>query len=488
MSSSPHAVRDLRRDRLAALAQQRRGRRGQRRQVRAARAVEPLAGQQPRQLLAVGHRRIRHEPHARHAHGAVHLDARFDGEVLAQRDDVERRIVDGPVEDEAAAVDVEPLAEHEIGARDGADRAVARASVPAARRRHAHLAREARLEPLAAEAEVAPQRDLEVERQRQVAARAARVPARLPDDDDVVRQRAHARWPRTRRALRRCRCSPASASLPLDQRQRALAVGDEQQVRPVDDGEVLRLPFDAAAGAIAGGVRRARHRSLRGEAAVAAPRTRSRRARAMRSASRARSVPSRRCTPYCGKVEAQRVARQRAGDGRLRERAAARRRRRARGRPSPPRCRATAAAAAATPGRAASVRGQRRVGRRCWPGTRARRRASRSRRPCRRAPSGSGAMAVERVVVEARGHVEHGDAERQVGGIERRAFGRVPVAAFAPDADGAVEPRRGGERPVAADHQRRRKRQRRAGEPRERRDRNAGERTLRAMRPSSIAR
>ena len=94
----------------------------------------------------------------------------------------------------------------------------------------------------------------------------------------------------------------------------------------------------------------------------------------------------------------------------------------------------------------------------------------------------------ERVVGEARRQLEHADAERELGRIERRALGAVPVAAFAMDVEGAVQARRGGQRPFAADHQRRREGQRRSREPRRALTGTPVNEPCVARRPSSKAR
>ena len=127
-------MRDIGGDRFAALAEQCRRGRAERRVVDASRCVEPLSGDKPRERFVFGDRRIGRDAYLRHLHRPGQLDAGLDGQVLAQRDDVERRIVERAVEDDASAVDRELLAERVIGAVDRADRAASLQAAVRARR------------------------------------------------------------------------------------------------------------------------------------------------------------------------------------------------------------------------------------------------------------------------------------------------------------------------------------------------------------------
>src|SRR4029079_6636419 len=113
-------------------------------------------------------------------------DAGLDGQVLAQRDNVERRIVERTVEDQAAAIDRELLAECEISAVDGAYRA-APDQRARGRRGDAHASAEARLDAFAPERERAPEIDVELERQWQVARLGFAARQRRPALDHDVR-------------------------------------------------------------------------------------------------------------------------------------------------------------------------------------------------------------------------------------------------------------------------------------------------------------
>ena len=199
----PERVGDLRRDRLVALAQERRRRRAEEREVVAARAIESLPGEEPRQLLAVGHRRIATRA-ARAAGFTVPVSstpastARF----LRSATTSSAGLSTGPSKMQPAAIDVEALAE-DVDTCPATARIVPLAvSVAAGRGHDVHAPREARVEPFAGEAEVAAERHLRSSAQRQ-----SRIPsrclARLADDDDVVGQRAHARTARIRRGPRR---------------------------------------------------------------------------------------------------------------------------------------------------------------------------------------------------------------------------------------------------------------------------------------------
>ena len=119
------------------------------------------------------------------------------------------------------------------------------------------------------------------------------------------------------------------------ERERALAVGHEPQVGPVDDREVLRLPLDA---------RLVRASCRRSGATIvpfavkrpAPPANENSSSTIVRSARRARSVPSLQVHAVLRQVEAQRIAVERAGRGADRRACRGRRCRRARARPSRP--------------------------------------------------------------------------------------------------------------------------------------------------------
>ena len=101
------------------------------------------------------------------------------------------------------------------------------------------------VEAFAGEAEVASERDFEVERQRQIAH--AAVGATLRGWPTITTSSESV--PTLRRLVVDAAFVDVDAArereLSSFERERALAVGDETQVGPVDDGEVFRLPLDA---------------------------------------------------------------------------------------------------------------------------------------------------------------------------------------------------------------------------------------------------
>ena len=98
----------------------------------------------------------------------LNFDAGFHLEILAQRDDVERGIIERAIEDKAPAIDRELLAEGKIGAVDRADRA---APVQRARRRRRDPDTPGKpgFDALAGERQRTSEIDFDIECERQVA-------------------------------------------------------------------------------------------------------------------------------------------------------------------------------------------------------------------------------------------------------------------------------------------------------------------------------
>src|SRR4029434_4624485 len=95
-----------------------------------------------------------------------HRDARLDGKVPAQRDDVERRIVERAVENEAAGIDAQALAVRARGAVDGVKHASAGKTCGAVA--HAHAAAQAGVETSADEGQPFAEIELDVDNERYV--------------------------------------------------------------------------------------------------------------------------------------------------------------------------------------------------------------------------------------------------------------------------------------------------------------------------------
>ncbi len=159
----PEAARDGGRHALAAAAEQAERGAGQRRVV-AAPLFRLATEHQPRQGLDVRHGRIRIQPDQRMLRGTRHADADVDRQAGAQRQDVEARIVDRPLEEDAAAADRELLPVAFVGAIAGIERA-AGSHQSLAVVAHAQLAGDARVQAAAAQDERRPEigRHVEVE-------------------------------------------------------------------------------------------------------------------------------------------------------------------------------------------------------------------------------------------------------------------------------------------------------------------------------------
>ena len=200
--------------------------------------------------------------------GAGQLDTRFDGEILAQRDDVECRVVEGTVEYQAAAVDRQPLAEREVGAigRDDRPLPISRPSADVV----------TCTRPVSVVSSPAPANVRRLPRSTStssVRGRSAMLSPRAggrgrPTTTTSGPSRpggdcSHSMLPSTTLT-----CTAQIEPL-LHDRERALAIHDESQVGAVGHAEVLGMPRDPRARLVR--IRAPRgDRARRGEAAFAA--------------------------------------------------------------------------------------------------------------------------------------------------------------------------------------------------------------------------
>ncbi len=284
-----------------------------------------MPGHEPRQFFSIGHRGIRNEAHARHPDGTGDFHTRFDGEILSQRDDIDRRIVCGAVEYELAAIDLEALSENEIGSVDGADGA-ARGDRVVGAARDTQGSREPGVESLADESQVVSQRHVEIEQQRDFE-RASRVRsrARPAGDHDILAQCANARRFVVDPALLDLHAAAYREFVAFG-RHDTIAADRQMEIGAVDGAEFLRRPRDASrsqGSARTSVARRARQRPLRGESAVAALERKFLERQRVVGDARAQSpiVPVR---AVLRNVDADRVRRERACENDVRETAARR--------------------------------------------------------------------------------------------------------------------------------------------------------------------
>src|SRR5262249_48024156 len=187
---------------------------------------------------------VRNELHARRFRIARHLHADLDLLLAAPRRDLERRVVEGDVEDDDAWIDLQGLAVRVEGRVQRFDAPI-RAQLAVLRRLDLKLALDLALEPEAAPLQVVAEVELQVERHRDLR-RLARAGGLLADDHDVLAELRHASLVELEVAAVRAQRSAERQAF-LDNLRLAAAGRHQPHIGPLQQREFFGAPGQARA-------------------------------------------------------------------------------------------------------------------------------------------------------------------------------------------------------------------------------------------------